>query len=169
MSDQPRSQSPRRQRVAVYGLCRNDAGDVLLTRAAPHLTVAGRWFLPGGGIDHGEQPTDALRREMFEETGLEATVSQLLGVLSDTAVMPDGTDLHTVRIIYRIGAVRGEVRHEANGTTDVARFTPVAELGGLELMPYVVRVLHDYAGVEGLTAVAGVPKTVPTAAPRPVP
>ena len=44
------------QRVAVYGICedlRGAGGRVLLVRAAPYLTVAGRWFLPGGGIDHG--------------------------------------------------------------------------------------------------------------------
>jgi 8-oxo-dGTP pyrophosphatase MutT (NUDIX family) len=167
--DRPHDEVPRRQRVAVYGLCRNDAGDVLLTRAAPHLTVAGRWFLPGGGIDHAEHPIDALRREMVEETGLEATVGELLGVLSDAAVMPDGTDLHTVRIIYRIASVRGHLRDEAEGTTDGARFTPVADLGALELMPYVVRVLGDFAGIVGLTAVAGVPKTVPAPRGRPVP
>jgi 8-oxo-dGTP pyrophosphatase MutT (NUDIX family) len=141
---------PRRQRIAVYGLCQNDAGDFLLVRAAPHLTVAGRWFLPGGGVDHGEQPVEALRREFVEETGLDATVGDLLGVTADDAVMPDGTHLHTVRIIYRIDAVRGTLRDEANGTSDVARFVPADELADLPLMPYGVRVLTEMAGVEGL-------------------
>ena len=33
----------------------------------------GRWELPGGGIDHGELPTDALRREINEEMSLTVT------------------------------------------------------------------------------------------------
>jgi 8-oxo-dGTP pyrophosphatase MutT (NUDIX family) len=141
---------PRRQRIAVYGLCRNDAGDFLLVRAAPHLTVAGRWFLPGGGVDHAEQPVDALRREIAEETGLDATVGDLLGVLADDGLMPDGTHLHTVRIIYRVDSFTGTLRDEADGTSDVARFVPADELARMPLMPYGVRVLTEFAGVEGL-------------------
>ena len=141
--------APKRQRVAVYGLCTNEAGDLLLVRAAAHLTVAGRWFLPGGGVDHGEEPTEALRREFAEETGLDATVGPLLGVLSDNAVMPDGTDLHTVRIIYRIESYAGILRDEAEGTSDVARFFAVDELADLPLMPYGVRALAEFAGIGG--------------------
>lgn len=141
---------PRRQRVAVYGVCRNETGDVLLVRAAPHLTVAGRWFLPGGGVDHGEHPTEALHREVGEEAGLDAEVGELLGVLSDTTVLPDGTDLHTVRIIYRIATFTGTLRDEAEGTSDMARFVPVTELGTLPLMPYLARVLTELAGLADL-------------------
>jgi 8-oxo-dGTP pyrophosphatase MutT (NUDIX family) len=142
--------APRRQRIAAYGLCRNDRGDFLLVRAAPHLTVAGRWFLPGGGVDHGEQPVDALRREIAEETGLDATIGDLLAVMADDGLMPDGTHLHTVRIIYRVDSFTGTLRDEAEGTSDVARFIPADELRGLPLMPYGARVLSELAGVEGL-------------------
>ena len=86
---QPPSSAPRRsgpgpdgpaglrQRVAVYGIVGEGPPDkerVLLVRAASYLTVAGRWFLPGGGIDHGEDPVAALRRECREETGLDVEV-----------------------------------------------------------------------------------------------
>jgi ADP-ribose pyrophosphatase YjhB (NUDIX family) len=135
-----------RQRVAVYGLCEAVAAtrpSVLLVRAAAYLTVAGRWFLPGGGIDHGEDPVDALSREFDEETGLQVTVGDLAGVLSDTTTLPDGTDLHTVRIIYAIDSYRGELRHESDGSSDLARWVPLDEALDLPLVPYVARALTE--------------------------
>jgi ADP-ribose pyrophosphatase YjhB (NUDIX family) len=38
------------------------------------------WNLPGGGIEHGELPTEAVLREVIEETGLEVSIERLLGV-----------------------------------------------------------------------------------------
>ncbi len=67
-------------------------GRVLLVRAAPHLTVAGQWFLPGGGLDHGEDPVAGLRREFHEETGLDIKPGPLLGILSDVFTLPDAAE-----------------------------------------------------------------------------
>ena len=106
--------------------------------------MAGRWFLPGGGIDHGEDPVTALRREFAEETGLEVLVGPLLGVLSDLTDLPDGTSLHTVRLVYRIENSTGDLADEIGGSTDAARWVPLAEVSTYPLMPYVVRALHDF-------------------------
>jgi 8-oxo-dGTP diphosphatase len=38
------------------------------------------WNLPGGGVEYGELPTEAVIREVMEETGLEVTIERLLGV-----------------------------------------------------------------------------------------
>jgi 8-oxo-dGTP diphosphatase len=115
----------RRQRIAVYGVCRDDEGRILLARASSSITLQGRWFLPGGGVHHGETPTDSLTREFHEESGLTVTVGPLLDVLSDVRTIPDGTSLHTVRIIYRVDSWSGTLRPEVGGTTDaVGWFTP---------------------------------------------
>ena len=127
----------KRQRIAVYGVCRDGDGRILLARASPAITLQGRWFLPGGGVDHGESPPDTLRREMREESGLTVTVGRLLDVLSDVRTIPDGTNLHTVRIIYRVASWSGTLRPEVNGTTDaVGWFTP-EEVQGMPLAHYV--------------------------------
>jgi 8-oxo-dGTP diphosphatase len=127
----------KRQRIAVYGVCRDGDGKILLARASPAITLQGRWFLPGGGVDHGESPPDTLRREMREESGLTVTVGPLLDVLSDVRTIPDGTNLHTVRIIYRVASWSGTLRPEVNGTTDaVGWFTP-EEVRGMPLAQYV--------------------------------
>jgi 8-oxo-dGTP diphosphatase len=138
MSTTPAADSPElRQRVAVYGLCEDPEGRVLLVRAAAYLTVAGDWFLPGGGIDHGENPVAALRREFVEETGLAVEVGALRGALSDVFPMPDGVSLHTVRLIYAIDSYRGNLRDEVGGSSDVAQWTPLTVAWGLPLRPYV--------------------------------
>jgi 8-oxo-dGTP diphosphatase len=127
----------KRQRIAVYGVCHDGDGRILLARASPAITLQGRWFLPGGGVDHGESPPDTLRREMQEESGLTVTVGPLLDVLSDVRTIPDGTTLHTVRIIYRVASWSGTLRPEVNGTTDaVGWFTP-EEVRDMPLAHYV--------------------------------
>jgi len=154
----------RQQRAAVYGICLdgefeadgngNATGTgrpvarVLLVRAAPHLTVAGQWFLPGGGLDHGEDPVDGLRREFEEETGLEITPGPLLGIISDVFILPDTdhTSLHSLRIIYGVAGFTGELRDEIGGSSDTARWVPLDEAMDLPLRPYVRRALTELRG-----------------------
>jgi ADP-ribose pyrophosphatase YjhB (NUDIX family) len=127
----------RRQRIAAYGVCLDSGGRILLARASPSITLQGRWFLPGGGVDHGESPTDSLTREMEEESGLTIVVGPLLDVLSDVRTIPDGTSLHTVRIIYQVASWSGTLRPEVDGTTDaVGWFTP-EEVRDMPLAHYV--------------------------------
>ena len=77
---------------------------MLLSRLAPKVSRTELWTLPGGGIDHGEDPRTAVIREIHEETGLDATVSETAHVYS--AHLPrasrDGqlVNAHAVRIVY---------------------------------------------------------------------
>jgi 8-oxo-dGTP diphosphatase len=131
----------QRQRIAAYGVVRDEAGRVLLARAAPSLTIQGRWFLPGGGVQHGEEPTESLRREVEEESGLIVRVGPLLDVLSDLRTLPDGVSLHTIRLIYRVEAWEGTLRPETDGTTDAVAWFGRDELASLPLAHYVETVV----------------------------
>lgn len=53
-------------RVSVKAIVVDASGRFLLARESN-----GKWELLGGGLDHGEDPLEGLRREVFEETGLE--------------------------------------------------------------------------------------------------
>jgi ADP-ribose pyrophosphatase YjhB (NUDIX family) len=128
---------PERQRIAAYGICVDETGQLLLARAAPSLTLRGRWFLPGGGVQQGEHPTESLVREIEEESGLVVELGPLLDVLSDVRTLPDGVELHTIRLIYRVASWRGTLRAEVDGTTDDVRWIPRDELATLPLAQYV--------------------------------
>jgi 8-oxo-dGTP diphosphatase len=131
-----------RQRIAAYGICLDPEGRLLLARASPSLTLRGRWFLPGGGVQHGETPTGSLRREIEEESGLTVELGPLLDVLSDVRTLPDETSLHTVRLIYKVESWQGTLRPEVNGTTDAVRWVPREELATLPLAHYVQDVVE---------------------------
>ncbi|MGY0234709.1 NUDIX domain-containing protein [Longispora urticae] len=131
---------PRAQRFAAYAVATDPADRVLLTRVSAGYPGAGRWHLPGGGIDFGEQPDAALMRELSEETGQRGRLLALLGVAShrDTAqVGPEGypIDWHGVRAFYRVAVdnPRPPRVYDTVGSTCEARWFTRAELAGLPL------------------------------------
>jgi ADP-ribose pyrophosphatase YjhB (NUDIX family) len=94
---------PQRQRVAAYAVIIR-SGEILLSRLAPRISGGELWTLPGGGLDHGEDPQAAVVREIFEETGLCATVSRDARVYSmhnaRARFGKDKTDFHALRIVF---------------------------------------------------------------------
>ena len=94
---------PRRQRVAAYAVIVRDER-ILLSKLAPWITTNEQWTLPGGGIDHGEDPRHAVVREIREETGLDAVVGEQARVYSahQARMRRDGrrSDYHALRIVY---------------------------------------------------------------------
>lgn len=136
-------------RVAAYAVVER-RGKLLLTHwRRGHLHG---WTLPGGGIEPGEDPRDAVVREVFEETGLEARVGKLLGVDSRVMIrdeVAEGTapELHTIRIIYRATAKDAPLRHEIEGSSDEARWVPIREIRSLRTLS-LVSVAMGMAGID---------------------
>lgn len=122
----------RRQRVAAYALVRR-ADRVLLTRISARGAHAGEWTLPGGGLEHGESPRDAVAREVEEETGLACTVGDLVDVhdVHFTGTAPTGRheDFHGVHLVFAASVDGDEPRVvEQDGTTDEVAWVPLADI-----------------------------------------
>lgn len=143
----------RRRRIGAYGVCRDAEGRVLLVRAARGIASAGRWFLPGGGVEHGEHPADAVARECAEETGLLVRVDGIRDVLTDIDHIPDIPAMrHHDRLIFDARVVGGHLRDETGGSSDRARWVGAEEYAELlPLMPFVARVLGARTQVTELT------------------
>lgn len=144
----------QRQRTAAYAyVVRDDA--ILLTRTSALAPDPGTWHLPGGGIDHGETPTETIRRELWEECGLEGRATTLLTVLDHhfTGTAPNGRaeDFHAIGVIYRAEVGPGEPRVvEEDGTTDEVAWVPLADVAADRLKVYgSVRAAIEAAGDQG--------------------
>ena len=133
---------PERQRVAAYALLTRD-GDVLLTQMSSRTRIEGRWTLPGGGIDHGEDPRDALRREVYEETGLRVDPGRVIDVHATHFVgaRADGVveNYHGIHLIFEAEIDPGS-RHvephvvEEDGSTARAVWMPIEKAHSLDLL-----------------------------------
>jgi ADP-ribose pyrophosphatase YjhB (NUDIX family) len=131
----------RYQRVGAYGLAR-DGDTVLLSRLGRSIH-RGRWTLPGGGLEFGERPADAVVREVYEETGLRVRVGALLDADAEHLRYRHlGVDreAHLVRFLYEVTVLGGRLGVvEERGSTDDAGWWPVDDLP--ELTPLAARVL----------------------------
>ncbi len=144
--------TPKRQRVAAYAVIVRD-DQILLSRLSPVVTAEELWTLPGGGLDHGEDPRDAVIREVHEETGLDAEVSDTARVYS--AHMPQAwrsgrrVDAHAVRIVYEGWVPPGSPEPrvvEVDGSTMEAAWLPLADVrdGTVPVTPLVTEALVDH-------------------------
>lgn len=127
----------QRIRPGAYAWCERD-GALLLCRLSDATPWSGSWTLPGGGLRFGEAPEPGLLRELVEETGLGGRVERLIDVLSkvlEPSETYSGHRIQTLSLLYRVTVTSGDLRDEADGSTDAARWVPVADLDALPAVP----------------------------------
>jgi ADP-ribose pyrophosphatase YjhB (NUDIX family) len=99
----------------------DDEGRVLLGRRATKLWH-GYWDTPGGFLEEGEEPLDALRRELLEETGLEIEPVAFVGGFTDR--YGDGEDApFTLNLYWTARVVGGEERPD-DDVSELRWFAP---------------------------------------------
>ncbi|GAA0459518.1 NUDIX hydrolase [Alkalibacillus silvisoli] len=91
----------------VYGLCiENEKLLVIHKSGGPYIN---RFDLPGGSLEEGESLTDALRREVHEETGLQVEIDENIGVVDFKLpwLWKGHTDVHHIAVFYTVRQVAG--------------------------------------------------------------
>jgi 8-oxo-dGTP diphosphatase len=149
------SDLPRRQRVAAYAVIVR-GGEILLARISPAISATEKWTLPGGGIDFGEHPEEAIVREVHEETGLVCELGRPLWIGSAHRALDTGaqqelaaSEMHSVRIVYEawVPADAPPPRVvEVGGSTVEARWHRVADVesGAVPTVPMVLEALAHH-------------------------
>jgi ADP-ribose pyrophosphatase YjhB (NUDIX family) len=143
---------PARPILAVGGVVLvGDGADqsVVIARRGrePH---AGVWSLPGGAVELGETLTEAIAREVREETGLVVAPADVVGVFDEIVREPDGgVRYHYVIVDYLCRATGGALR--AADDADEVAAVPVGEVGARDLSPRV------RAAIGRALVLAGVP------------
>lgn len=99
MTNQIQEHVRQKTRVSVYGVVKNGNKTLLITQGKGPFT--GKFDFPGGGIEFGETPGQALRREFFEEIAVEFDSFKLLDNLT-AATHISSSDPY---IFYQIGLI----------------------------------------------------------------
>ena len=96
-------------------------GKILLVRRTMHPEI-GKWSIPAGFLDAGENPEETAVREALEETNLHVAIEDLIGVYQN----PPGQGGASIFIVYRARLLGGTL--QAGDDADAAAFFAPDEL-----------------------------------------
>jgi 8-oxo-dGTP pyrophosphatase MutT (NUDIX family) len=120
----------------------NHAGDILLIRR----TDNGNWALPGGAIDLGESVVQAAVRETLEESGIECSITGIVGIYSDPGHVILYTSNGEVRQEFSIAltarALNG--RPTPSSESSEVRWVPASEITGYTMDRSMRIRINDY-------------------------
>ncbi len=83
-------------------------GKLLVCQRTRHQTMPLKWEFPGGKIEEGEQPRDALRRELDEELGIDAAIGEEVARFRHEYPGGGAVELR----FYLVQAYRGEIENK---------------------------------------------------------
>ena len=131
--------------VGAYGIMIKDNKIALVRKARGGYK--GKLDLPGGGIEHTEQPFESLKREIREEAGIGITNYKLLDVVATNIkweMEPDlWEDLHHIGILYTVETNESSLKSDADDLdSDGANWYNLNELNKTELSPFTIMALE---------------------------
>ncbi|MFE2486119.1 NUDIX domain-containing protein [Streptomyces mirabilis] len=125
---------------AVTAFVVNDAGDVLLEQRSDN----GRWGMPGGVQEVGENIAGTVTREVLEETGIHVEVVGLVGIFTDPGhviAFADGEVRQEFSLCFRARPLGGEIK--VSSESFAVRWVPRTELDSLDVSPTTRRRLEE--------------------------
>jgi len=128
----------KQTRIRVVAGVIGKGGRVLVAKRREGDKLAGKWEFPGGKVDAGETPEDALKRELHEELGIETEVGAFL-----CRSCHDYSHLSVELLAYLVSHVSGEMIPHVH---DEIRWVKPEDLSGYDFpdanLP-VIRALLD--------------------------
>lgn len=128
-------------RLVVAAVIRGQDGRYLLARRLPEAHLGGLWEFPGGGVEDGELPEEALVRELHEELGVKV---QVLGPRTFAWHREPG---RAVLLLFYDAAITQGTPRGLQGQ-EVAWFKP-QELPGLPTPPADAELIRKLSRSEG--------------------
>ncbi|HDD35921.1 MAG: NUDIX hydrolase [Archaeoglobaceae archaeon] len=102
----------------------------------------GKWSIPGGVVKLGESLIDALKREIFEETGLEIEALDVACVSEEIVRDNTGIKFHYVIIDFFAKVVGGELR--VGSDAEDAKWISFDELDEVEIVDFVKKLIDNF-------------------------
>jgi 8-oxo-dGTP pyrophosphatase MutT (NUDIX family) len=137
---------------SVFVAVRNPLDQVLLVRRCD----SGLWELPGGRVDVGESAVAAGVRETFEESGVQARITGLVGLYTDPAHVVravDGGVRQQFVVVFRARSAGGASAGDGLETCDAAWVAP-RHLHELDIAPPVLGWIDDALRIGGRPRIA---------------
>jgi 8-oxo-dGTP diphosphatase len=122
----------RARKLVVAGLIIGGDGRILITQRRADQALGGRWEFPGGKVEPGEAPVDALIRELREEIGVTVAVGRIWDVLFHAY-----PDFDLVMLVYLCRIATDSAGAAEPRTVEVAdlAWVPAGDLGGWDILP----------------------------------
>lgn len=120
-----------KQRVVVQAIIQSDGKTLLLHRSQGRPAIVGKYELPGGTLEHDEQPEDGLKRHVQAETGLLAKTLRLADVIS--MVNREEGDVQHILISYVVSGLTANEPITLGRSFDMYEWKPLSEIQRDEL------------------------------------
>lgn len=129
----------KQPQLAVSALVRRDREILMIRRGRG--PAMGRWSVPGGRVEHGESLSEAVERELLEETGLSGNCGRFVGWVERISAGEHGE--HFVILDFEVTLLDDREPTAGDDAAEV-RWVAISDLGQLQLVDGLADFLQDH-------------------------